>query len=156
MVFRPAILAVVVAVIALAAVSGPTGSMRVAHASVLTPAHCDPDPKYYCSRVEFDRVTGGFIIRTYQHRGATDGGAQRWQRNYVQESAYPSGTFLHNVPETSWSTNEFLPSSYTSVSRGVTYYQHINVHFGFQYYECTPDAGCYYWWGDTDQIMLAV
>lgn len=155
MIYRPVMLAVVTAVIALVAASGGIRPAKIAHASVLTPAICDSIPKYYCSRVEFDRVTGGFTIRTYQHRGATDGGAQKWRRYYVQESAWPSGTFLYNVPSTGWSYNQSLPSTYTAVSRGVTYYQHINVHFGFQFYECIPGQ-CYYWWGDTDQIMLAV
>lgn len=126
-----------------------------AHAE-LTPAICDqPYAKYYCSRASFTRVTSGFTINSYQHKGAIDGGADKWRRYYVQESAWPSGTFLYNVPSTDWKSNVSMPSSYTSVSRGVTYYQHINAHFGFQYYECVPGQ-CYYWWGDTDQIFLAI
>lgn len=129
-------------------------SMASTADATLTPSLCDPTPKYYCSRVSFTRVTGGYTISSYQHRGAIDGGADKWRRYYVQESTWPGGTFLYNVPSTAWKYNVDLPSSYTSVARGITYYQHINVHFGFQYYECVPGE-CYYWWGDTDQIMLA-
>lgn len=156
MVIRSLTLAFVIAAIAFVVAPGygPAWNVPVANASVLTPARCDPDVKYFCSRVEFDRVTGGYIIRTHQHRGARDGGAQKWRRYYVRETAWPSGAFLYNVPSTGWSTNLNLPSSYTSASRGVTYYQHINVHFGFEFYECIPGQ-CYTWWGDTDQIMLA-
>jgi hypothetical protein len=118
-----------------------------------TPALCDPTPKYYCSRIDFTRVTGGYTVNSYQHRGAIDGGAKRWRRHYVEERTYPGGAFLYNVPSTSWKTNVSLPTSYTTVTRGVTYYQHIRVRFGFEFYECT--SSCYSWWGDTYQILLA-